>query len=361
MSREPGVEGTTDRFELLPETGPRPVAVHRFERRVMGSPLRLTLVGRPDDPPAHAEACWRAVSDEFDAADLALSRHRPEAELVALNATAGTGRAVAVSARLYRAVATADRAWRATGGAFDPRVAVDLDRLGQPGVVRVRPPATREPGARPDRPWVVRIPRGRQLILAEPIDLGGIGKGLALRWAWWRLLAVLGTASALAGRAPGRRAGAADEPPSALLEAGGDLVAAGAAPEGGPWLVGIEDPGGGDTPLAVLAASGAVCTSSIRIGRWHDGSNRLVHHLVDPRTGEPGGEGLVAVTVAGPDPAWAEVWTKACFLAGRSGIAAEALRRGLAAWWVGADGELTMTRAAAERTVWSVEGWRVVG
>jgi thiamine biosynthesis lipoprotein len=335
--------------------GVSPPAVHRFERRVMGSPLRLTLVCRPDDPPGLAERCWQAVSHEFDAADRALSRHRPEAGLVALNATAGSGRAVRVPERLYRAVALADRAWRVTGGAFDPRVAADLDRLGQPGVVPVRSPAAAPPGDRPHRSWLVRRPRARRLVLAEPIDLGGIGKGLALRWAWRRLLTVFARTRGSAG------VGDPPRPPDALLEAGGDLVAAGSAPEGGAWLVGIEDPSGGDAVLAVVLAQGAVCTSSIRLGRWRDRSNRLVHHLLDPRTGEPGGEGLVAVTVAWPDPAWAEVWTKTLFLAGRSGIAAEALRRRLAAWWVTADGELAMTAAAAERTVWPREGWRVVG
>ncbi len=71
---------------------------------------------------------------------------------------------------------------------------------------------------------------------------------------------------------------------------------------GGPWIVGIED------PLAVfqIEGHGAVATSSIQRLRWvHDG--QIVHHLIDPRTGEPGGEGLLAVTAAGPDPAWAEV------------------------------------------------------
>ncbi len=355
MAVEPGTGLAGDRRGGAGDPGTGPAVVHRFERRVMGSPLRLTLVCRPDDPPALAERGWRAVSDEFDAADLACSRHRPESELVALNATAGRGQAVRVSARLYEAVATAERAWRRTGGAFDPRIAADLDRLGQPGVVRVPATAAGDPADRPGRPWLVREPRHRRLVLAEPIDLGGIGKGLALRWAWRRLAAVL----AAAGVDDGTRGSRSK--PRALLEAGGDLVASGPAPEGGPWLVGIEDPEGGEEPLAVLVAEGAVCTSSVRLGRWRDGADRVVHHLVDPRTGEPGGEGLLAVTVAGPDPAWAEVWTKACFLAGRSGIEAEALRRRLAAWWIGADGELTMTRAAAEQTVWSTAGWRIVG
>ncbi len=77
------------------------------------------------------------------------------------------------------------------------------------------------------------------------------------------------------------------------------------------------------------------------------------HHLVDPATGEPADEWPpVAVTVAGPDPAWAEVWCKSLFVAGRDRIAETARSRGLAAWWVDRDGGLEMTPRSADRTIW---------
>ena len=136
-----------------------------------------------------------------------------------------------------------------------------------------------------------------------------------------------------------------------LLEAGGDLMAGGRGPDGAAWQLGVEDPAGGDD-LAVIAVSDqAVATSSIGVHRWAlDG--RVVHHLLDPRTGEPADGGLVAVTVAGPDPAWAEVWSKVLFLGGQEAIAGEARSRGLAAWWVSADGALEMTAAARALTIW---------
>ena len=82
----------------------------------MGSPLRLTVVG-PD-----AEAAWDEVVDEFGASDLALSRFREDAELVALDRSAGSGRPVSVGRRLERAVVAAERARRLTDGRFDPRI-----------------------------------------------------------------------------------------------------------------------------------------------------------------------------------------------------------------------------------------------
>jgi thiamine biosynthesis lipoprotein len=289
-----------------------------------------------------------------------------------------------------------------TGGLFDPRILTDLERLGYRGapigvahgdaagddsatgpgpndVERSRA-GLDAPGSTTD--WLLLDGRRPDVALGAPVDLGGIGKGLALRWAWHRLW-------------PGFRAPVGA---GALLEAGGDVVAAGPAPEGGPWLVGIEDasaggpsgapdPGSGPAPdrasgpapdpatgfapdpwsgpapdpalgpIAVVAIErGAVCTSSITIHRWRDPVGRTVHHLVHPATGRPGGEGLLAVTVAGPDPAWAEVWSKALFLEGARGIADAARRRGLAAWWIDMDGRLRMTPAARPRTVWMGEG-----
>jgi thiamine biosynthesis lipoprotein len=138
----------------------------------------------------------------------------------------------------------------------------------------------------------------------------------------------------------------------ALLEAGGDLVGR-AALEGEPWQVGIEDPTGGPDPLAVVAlVEGAICTSSTARQRWVDPTGRPAHHLIDPRTGEPGGSGLLAVTVAAADPGWAEVWSKTLFLAGSATIGDEARSRGLAAWWVEADGTLRMTPGARQCTTW---------
>ena len=136
-------------------------------------------------------------------------------------------------------------------------------------------------------------------------------------------------------------------------------MAAGSPPAGG-WLVGIEDPAAGSDPdaepVAVVAlTAGAVATSSVRVRHWTAPDGTRVHHLLDPRTGEPARTGLLAVSVAANDPAWAEVWTKALFLAGRAAIADEARSRDLAAWWITDEGRLGLTPAARERSPWVAE------
>ena len=79
-----------------------------------------------------------------------------------------------------------------------------------------------------------------------------------------------------------------------------------------------------------------------------------MHHLVDPRTGRPGGPGLAAVTVLHPDPAWAEVWSKTLFLAGALEVEAQAEVRDLAAAWVTTDGEVRVSAAMAPHVMWQV-------
>lgn len=106
--------------------------------------------------------------------------------------------------------------------------------------------------------------------------------------------------------------------------------------------------------MAVVdATDAAVATSSIRLRSWtNDG--RVRHHLIDPRTGEPGGEGLVSVSVVAADAAEAEVWTKALFLEGARAIDAAAADRGLAAIWITTDGRVCLSAAALPVVTWSV-------
>jgi len=315
-----------------------------FRGRALGSSLRLTVrvpERAQDDALAAAERAWTAVLAEFDAVDAALSRFRDDSELTMLNRMAGTGTVVPVSGRTRRALAVIDRAFRITDGRFDAGVLGALERIGEHGVALDRPAAT-APATTPARPALDAAERRYRVhVPPVPVDMGGIGKGLALRWASERAMAVLPAEAGL------------------LLEAGGDLVANG-TPPADEWRIGVEDPAAerpaeADPVVVVAASRGAVATSSVRVRHWIGPDGRPVHHLVDPRTGEPARGGLIAVTVAAPDPAWAEVWSKALFLDGREGIAADARARGIAAWWVDDRGMLGMTPEARLRTIWAAE------
>jgi thiamine biosynthesis lipoprotein len=300
------------------------------EGRALASPLRLTVAAGPAE--AAVDTAWAEVTAVFAAVDAAMSRFREDSEITRLHRARSP--VAGLSRYLVAGLSAADRAFRATAGRFDARVVVDLERLGFLGVRQAWDSGEARPGSDGASRFMCRMGRHGPIELLAPVDLGGIGKGLALRWAAGRAAFVLGDAGF-------------------LLDAGGDLVSRGFR-GGEPWSIGIEDPGGAAEPVAVavLDRDQAIATSSVRLGRAVDADGRAVHHLIDPHTGTPGGAGLVAVTVAWLDPAWAEVWSKALFLEGAAGIAAAARRRGLAAWWVDEAGGLSMTPAARQQTSW---------
>jgi thiamine biosynthesis lipoprotein len=91
----------------------------------------------------------------------------------------------------------------------------------------------------------------------------------------------------------------------AFINAGGDI-----ATRGGPWRIGIRHPIERSRLAAVLEVSDlAVATS----GEYERG-----RHVLDPHTGRPP-EGLLSVTIVGPDLATADAYATAAFAMGAAG------------------------------------------
>jgi len=186
----------------------------------------VEVVGALQDP-----APW------FERLERVWSRFDAESALSQLNRWAG--RWVAVPPLLHLAVRRALEAARVTGGAFDPTILPALIAAGYGRSFELGPtePGPPVPAGRWREvrlgPGAVFLPRGVAL------DLGGIGKGLAVDLVLRRL----------------RRR----QPTSSLMvNAGGDLalwVRAGDP----PWVVEVADPFAPDRVLA---------TASLRRGRW---------------------------------------------------------------------------------------------
>jgi thiamine biosynthesis lipoprotein len=308
--------------------------------RSMATDVTMCVVA----PAAGAALALDKAESVFTAVAASCTRFDSQSPL--MRANAAPRRWHTVPPELFAALDEAYDAHLATGGAFDPRVLRLLQEWGydrtlqfQSGDVSVADAAEADSGAGgrpPRRSWRPRFDREASAVRIGrvPVDLGGIGKGLAVRWA----------AEALSG------AGSAF-----LVEAGGDLFAAGAGPEGDGWRVGIEDPRNGPDPVAVLRLEDLGCaTSSIRVRHWRVG-DREVHHIIDPRTGEPADSGLLSVTVVGPDTARAEVWSKALFLAGRGRVRQLADELDIAALLVDDDGVVGVSRAMRHHLVWQAD------
>jgi thiamine biosynthesis lipoprotein len=304
--------------------------------RAMATGVTLRVL----EPGPGAREALDAAEAVFRRVESACTRFDPASPLMRANACGD--RWFTVPRECFLAVAEAARAHRATGGLFDPRILQTLVALGYDrslpfagGQVRTRgtAPAGVVPRAPDRRAWRPGLDDARHAVRIgpEPVDLGGIGKGLAVRWA----------AQALAPAGTGH-----------LVEAGGDCRVGGRAPDGDGWRVGVEDPAGAPEPVAVLRLRDLACaTSSVRLRTWRS-SGRTVHHLIDPRTGASAAGGLRSVTVVGDDPAWAEVWSKSLLIAGRDAVARLARDHGLAALWVDDDGDLRRSPLMAPHVIW---------
>jgi thiamine biosynthesis lipoprotein len=221
---------------------------------------------------------------------------------------------VSLSSSTFQLVTGALEAWRITDARFDPTVLGALleagydrtfDEVAAAAPVsddqrRAAPAADVDDPRRPV-PGPVGIeldPDTRRVTLPDGVllDLGGIGKGRAADLVAARLRAL----------------GA----PGVCVNLGGDVRVSGVSPHAGPWVVAVDDPlvpGRDLTGIALV--EGAVATSS-RTRRAWAGAGGPAHHLIDPATGRPAARGLAAVTVVARDAEWAEVLTKAAFVAG---------------------------------------------
>jgi FAD:protein FMN transferase len=291
--------------------------------RALGSPSELLVYGENAEDVAvetvaeieRLEACW--------------SRFRPDSELSELNRSAG--RWFPVSPSLWEVLDKARWAHTATEGIFDPTIHDRLVDLGYDRTFRDMVGADvgeRAASLAPigfgavlfdDEAHAVQLPDDRA------IDLGGIGKGLA---------ADIVTASAIANGAT-----------SVCLGLGGDIRVRGPGPdEDAAWKIEIQHPVDDRVLGSFPLIDEALVQSTTLFRRWKSGS-RTVHHLIDPRTGEPSQTDLVGAVVTGVNAWLAEVVAKSAIMLGSTDGLALLIRSELDGWLLHDDGEVTATAA----------------
>ena len=292
----------------------------RRDWRALGSHCSVVLARSAGQSPAMAEVALDDAVAAVAAAEARFSRFLPTSELCALNASAGTW--FTASDELWALVTTALDWARATYGIFDPTILPALRRAGYDRdyqLLKASPeqPVGRHQGAAAPRPASagyarVALDPARQALRLPPggaIDLGGIGKG----WIADRLLEHL-----------------RDDWPDTLISLGGDLAVCGGPAAGRGWIIGISDPRQpeADPPIhlgGLEVRAGGIATSGAS-GRWWRQGDVLLHHLIDPRTGQPAAipimapaaADLLAVTALAHTATAAEVHAKVALLQGRT-------------------------------------------
>ena len=159
------------------------------------------------------------------------------------------------------------------------------------------------------------------VFLTDPdmsLDLGAIAKG----WATQRV--------------------AENAPTGLLISVGGNVCATGPkTAEGDPWIVGIQDPDGGENLHTIYVTSGAVVTSG-DYQRVYYVDGQAYHHIIDPATRMPGNYWR-SVTVVCADSGLADALSTALFLLPLEEGRALAEKCGAHVFWVDGEGNEFMT------------------
>jgi FAD:protein FMN transferase len=262
--------------------------------------LGTTAVLILGDEQATAEA-QQIFQEEIDAMDRVASRFRDDSELSRLQDCVGRPRRV--SERLAEVLAVGLRGAELTGGRVDPTVGSALGSLGYDRDFE---------GLDPDGPpvrFTVRPVPGWTSVRLDPLSrVVRVPAGVVLDFG--------ATAKALcadrSARAIYRETGAA-----VLVGLGGDISVAGPPPEDG-WRVHVADryDHPEDTPAqTVVIRVGGLATSGTSTRRWTR-AGRVLHHLIDPLTGQPAHEVWRTASVAAGSCVDANIASTAAMLLG---------------------------------------------
>lgn len=331
--------------------------------RALGTYVQLVVAG--DAALEQAQAIAQAV---LAGVDRTCSRFRADSDLVRANAAAGTW--VRVDPLLVEAVCAALEAARGTGGLVDPTLGADLVAAGYDADLdevraRTADPSTdhhesadpADPAALPPTPWALQTPRALQTPWTP-----------RTRYAGWADVEVDPDGGLKVPAGVCLDLGATAKAWAADLVA--DAVAAGTGKQlvvslGGDVATGLPDPARGEIdaddavePIAwqidiaelpdapaqerVSLVAAGLATSSTQARRWKH-AGRIVHHLIDPRTGGPVQEIYRTVSVVAPTCLQANTASTAALVLGERAPAWLAAA-GLGARLVDLTGTVALTR-----------------
>lgn len=245
-----------------------PLGRHEFHRTEMGMDVRIVLYAANATT---AQTAALAALDRIRELNAIFSDYEDDSELSRLSRTAGRNQSVPLSPELWQVLLRSQALARKSHGAFDVTVgpAVSLWRRARRTRELPRPDQLARARAATGYTRLELNPSNHTARLISPnmrLDLGGIAKGYALDEA----LRVL------------QRHGIR----SALVNAGGDLVASDPPPGAKGWRIALGSLRGPDVPPTewVLLARRALATSG-DLFQFVEIDGARYSHIVDPRTG----------------------------------------------------------------------------
>lgn len=263
------------------------------EEDLMGTRVSVELWHENE---AQGQALVQQVLAEYRRIDASMSTYKADSEISAINQTAASG-PVATGEELFNLISRSVELSMLSAGAFD----ITYESVGYLYDFRAR----RRPSqteiddrlAAIDYRHIVLDPAARTVAFALPevrINLGGIAKGYAVA----RGAALLQAAGVT----------------HALLNAGGDTRVVGDR-RGQPWIVGIRHPRAANQVVTRLPLVDEAISTSGDYERFFEDAGRRYHHIINPMTGTPS-EGILSVTVIGPDATFTDGLSTALFVLG---------------------------------------------
>jgi len=270
--------------------------VHEDGTAALDWPLWSTEARLVVTEPDLLSAAHSIAIGHLAAVEKACSRFRSDSEITALALRHGAP--TNVSPLLAEFLQAALHAAERTDGDVDPTVGAALVNLGYGcdfPLIAHTPTPVRAVMRRPAawtmlslRDGTATVPEGVQL------DLGATAKALSADQC---------------ARRVGERLGC-----GVLISLGGDIATAGVGPVGG-WQVLVQDGPGQPSSRVSVPSGGALATSSTQRRRWaHAG--RDIHHVLDPRTGQPAAAHWRTVSIAAGSCVEANTISTACIVRG---------------------------------------------
>lgn len=308
-------------LDVAPPRLPPPTAQRLdLDGHTMGTTWSVKLYAAPAISP---DALRRGIQARLDEVVAQMSTWEADSALSLYN-TAAPGWQVMPQA-CFDVIAAAMAVAKQSTGAYDPTVGplVNLWGFGPGG--RHAKPSEKDIAAARARCgwWRVALDAARRAV-SQPgesyIDLSAIAKGYGV--------------DAVAAYL---RQNGCD---SFLVEVGGELLGEGVKPDGQPWWVELERPGGrAHEPLIVALHGLAVASSGDYRRCWFDASGKRYSHTIDPRTGIPVLHDTAAVSVLHKRCMLADALSTALMVMGTAEGMQFAQRHDIAALFIDRDGD----------------------
>ncbi|MBO4751086.1 MAG: FAD:protein FMN transferase [Lachnospiraceae bacterium] len=276
----------------------------------MGTMVSMTVYPLDKTDQDDAKALIDTVMAEVERLEKeCLSRRVETAEIFQLNENAGNDQGMSVSPFLESVLEESLKLSQESDGAFDISVGAlsvlwNIDAISA-GEGDANIPAKAQIAEAMARCGYEKLTlQGGKAYLKKGtiLDLGSIGKGLALDQIRELLDA---------------RAKDDGVDIAGVFSMGGSVLTYGDKPNGKPWNIAIIDPADPSKTLGTLALKGGLCVStSGDYERYFEQDGMRYHHILDPSTGYPVGNGIHGVTIVSESGFLSDALSTACFVLG---------------------------------------------